>query len=115
MQSGDLTGSVAFDAPTRISDGHGGTETGWGADDDAVKARAHFRWLRGSEPVIAARLQGRQPVVVTVRSSLATRAITPAWRMRDLHTGVVYNIRTGPVPSGDRLWLEFTCESGVAV
>lgn len=115
MQSGDLIHSVAFDAPTRADDGHGGTETGWGLPENAVQVRAHFRWLRGSEPVIAARLAGRQPVVVSVRSSAATRAVTPAWRMRDLHSGVIYNIRTGPVPSDDRIWLEFTCESGVAI
>lgn len=115
MQSGYLIHRVAFDAPVQVADGHGGIETGWGLPQDAVTARAHFRWLRGSEPVIAARLAGRQPVVATVHATAATKAITPAWRMRDLHTGTVFNIRTGPVPSDDRLWLEFTCESGVAV
>lgn len=46
--------------------------------------------LKGSEPVIQARLQGVQPVSVVVRSSTATRAITSAWRM--MWQGVPYNI-----------------------
>lgn len=37
----------------------------------------------GGEGVVAGRLQGRQPYVVTVRYSSLTRDITPAWRLED--------------------------------
>lgn len=124
MKAGDLTYRVAFDAPLELPDGSGGVETAWDLDG-AVVTRAHFRFLRGGETVQAARLSGRQPVVVTVRNSAAARTITAAWRMRDLNdgllasgdvwTGTVFNVRSGPVPSDDRRWLEFTVESGVAV
>lgn len=111
---GKLNRRVAFDAPVDAPDGHGGTETAWGDPAQAVSVWANFRYLRGGETVQAARLEGRQPIVVTVRSSAATRVISEAWRMRD-SDGAEYNIRSGPVPSDNRLYLEFTVESGVAV
>lgn len=103
--------AVAFDAPSPQSDGQGGQEEGW---TQAVSCRAHFRYLRGGETVQAARLEGRQPVVVTIRQSDAARSITPEWRMRDTRRHDVYNIRS-IVPSENRLYLELTCEKGVAV
>lgn len=115
MQAGDLDQRVAFDALVLVPDGHGGTETDWAQDEAATKVWANFRYLRGGETVIAARLDGRQPVVVTVRRNPETRRIDTSWRMRDLRTGVPYNIRSGPVPTDDRGYLEFTVESGVAV
>jgi SPP1 family predicted phage head-tail adaptor len=105
---------VAFDAMVRSPDGHGGTTTGWGAPEAAVKAWAHFRFLRGGEAVQAARLAGRQPIVVTIRKSAATAQITNDWRMRDVRTDAVYNIRS-IVPTDDRGFLELTVEGGVAV
>lgn len=114
MNAGDLYERVTFDPPLDEDDGHGGIETGWDTAN-RVEARAKFRYLRGGETVQASRLQGRQPVVVTVRSSSETRAITPGWRMLDARSGEAYNVRSGPVPSDDRRYLEFTVESGVAV
>lgn len=124
MNGRDLYHRVAFDAPDAVADGHGGIETGWNVAG-AVEARAHFRFLRGGETVQAARLAGKQPVVVTIRNSTAARAITTGWRMRDLSIGALttegewdgpsFNVRSGPVPSDDRRWLEFTVEGGVAV
>lgn len=114
MRTADLTYRVAFDPPLDSPDGHGGTETGWD-ETSALLARAHFRWLRGGETVQAARLQGRQPVVVTIRNHEAARTITSGWRMRDLTTGEAFNVRTAPVMTDDRMWLEITAERGVAV
>jgi SPP1 family predicted phage head-tail adaptor len=114
MAIGKLNRRVSFDAPAEIPDGHGGIETGWASPDDALTVWANFRYLRGGETVQAARLEGRQPIVVTVRTSSATRVITEAWRMRD-RDGLEYNIRSGPVPTDNRAYLEFTVEGGVAV
>ncbi|MBF9042957.1 head-tail adaptor protein [Rhodobacterales bacterium HKCCE4037] len=116
MRAGALHERVAFDAPVAAPDGRGGVETTWGDAEDAVVTRASFRYLRGGETVQAARLSGSQPVVVTVRRSPATLGVTPDWRMRDVGRGdKVANIRSGPVVSDDRQWLEFTVEFGVAV
>jgi len=114
MCAGSLDQRVAFDPPVSAPDGHGGTEVGWD-ESRRVEASANFKYLRGGETVQAARLQGRQPIVVTIYSSSASRAISPAWRMRNLRDDTIYNIRSGPVPSDDRRVLEFTVEAGVAV
>lgn len=114
MKPADLYERVTFDPPLETPDGHGGVETGWDTDN-RIEARANFRYLRGGETVQASRLQGRQPVVVTLWSSTETRAITPGWRMIDARTATGYNVRSGPVPSDDRRFVEFTCESGVAI
>ena len=105
---------VAFDAPVIAPDGSGGVETGWGVNNDAYKCDAKFIYLRGGESVQGARLQGRQPVVATIRSCPEARAITTDWRMRDTARSVIYNIRS-IVPTDNRQWLEITAESGVAV
>lgn len=124
IDAGQMDYSVAFDAPAKVPDGHGGTETGWTKDVQAVKEYAAFRYLRGGETVQAARLQGKQPVVVTVYSNSATRQITTVWRMRDVRAGAydakdiwigdVYNIRS-IIPTSDRQFLEITAERGVAI
>lgn len=110
MKSADLIQRVAFDRNVPVPDGQGGNRKDW---VEQFQNRAHFRYLRGGESVIAARLAGTQPVVVTIPAHQAARGITPEWRMRDVRTGVIYNIRTIPVPSDDRRWLEITAESGV--
>lgn len=107
----ELIESVAFDAPTQTADGSGGTDAGWA---EAHACRAKFRYLRGGEAVMAARLQGKQPVLVTIWNCADARAITPAYRMRDVRTGAVYNVRS-IVPTDDRAELDLLCESGVAV
>ena len=124
MKSSDLYYRVAFDAPAENPDGYGGVEIGWDTQN-AIEARAHFRFLRGGETVQAARLEGKQPVVVTIPNSAAARAITSAWRMRDVNAGTLtsgddwdgpsYQVRTAPVMTDDRHWLEIMVESGVAV
>jgi head-tail adaptor len=108
--AGKLDYRVAFDAPQGSVTATGGQVTAW--VEQIAGVWAGFRFLRGSETVIAARLVGRQPVVVTLRASAAAQAITTEWRMRDLRSGVVYAVRS-IVRSDDRAYLELTCESGV--
>lgn len=109
MTAGKLDRRVAFDAPTGAPNGQGGTISGW---QERTVVWANFRFLRGGEVVQSARLEGRQPVVVIIRASTETKAITPEWRMRDIRTGTIYAIRTCP-PPGREGFIELTCESGV--
>lgn len=111
MNYGPLHYRVAFDAPEYVADGSGGQTRTWA---EMLTCAAGFRFLRGGETVQAARLDGRQPAVVTIRSSSDARQITTDWRMRDTRTGAVYNVRS-IVPTDDRAFLELLCESGVAV
>lgn len=109
MKSGNIFDRVAFDAPTVSADGYGGNVSGW---SEQFTTQAHIMYLRGGETVQAARLQGRQPVVVTIRNSTQGQAVLPSWRMRDTRSGMVYNIRS-IVRSDNRQFLELTAESGV--
>ena len=111
MDSGQLTYRMAFDAPIETDNGQGGMVLGW--DEALHECAAHVRYLRGGETVIAARLAGRQPVVVTIRNCAAARAIRHDWRMRDLRGDAIYALTTDPVPSDDRAWLEITAVIGV--
>ena len=110
ISAGSLYHKVIFDLIEEVEDGKGGF------DQVAVtfETRAHIRFLRGGETVQAARLQGRQPVVVTVRRSSKSMQIDADTVMRDMRTGTVYNIRA-VVPTEDRQFIEITAESGVAV
>jgi hypothetical protein len=71
--------------------------------------------LVGSETVIAARLQGRQPVIIKVRVNSEALAIETDWRARDVRTGAIYNIRTKANLDQKRKYYEMLAESGVAV
>lgn len=109
--AGRLTERIAFDAVVSAPDGYGGQTEGF-AEQFIVSARRQF--LRGSEAMQAARLEGRQPVILTVRRSSQTETITTDWRARDTRSSTVYNIRTVE-PSEDRAWIDMLAEAGVAV
>lgn len=118
-----LKHKVAFDARADADDGTGNHE---GDFVQRFERRAGFTFLRGSESVIAARLEGRQPIVVRVRACSQTRKIDAGWQMRDLRngewvgsgadaywSGPAYAVRS-VIPSEDRQWIDVTVESGVA-
>ena len=109
--AGQLSERFAFEEPTLTDDSYGGTTEGF---TERVVASARRVFKRGGEGVLAARLEGKQPAIITVRSSLGARAITPAWRARDVRTGALYNIRSVE-PTEDRAWLEMLIEGGVVV
>lgn len=108
--AGQLIERVAFDARIAEDDEHGNVE---GEFVERFQRRAGFTFLRGGETVIAARMEGRQPVVVLVRSDTETRLVDTDWQMRDVRTSSVYAVRS-IIPSDDRQWLHITVESGVA-
>lgn len=107
--SGQLFHSVTFSVMTEVPDSHGGFDL----VPVSFTTRAHIRYLRGGETVQAARLTGKQPVVVTVRRNSQTIALTTDAKMTDARTGTEYQIR-GIVPTDDRQFMEITAESGVA-
>ena len=108
--AGDLRERVAFDERILVDDGYGNME---GHFEEVFQCQAAFTFLRGSEAVIAARLEGRQPVVVRVRATPDTVGIQPDWRMRDVRTGISYAVRS-VAPTVDRKWVDVMTETGVA-
>lgn len=107
--AGSLHAKVTFCTITDQPDGHGGFEP----LPTSFTVRANIRYLRGGETVQAARLTGKQPVVVTVRRSSQTAALTTDDAMKDARTGTEYQIRA-IVGTEDRQFMEITAESGVA-
>lgn len=73
-----------------------------------ITVAAETIWLRGMESVMAARLEGKQPVALVIRDSAAARTITTGFRAVDVRTLVagavvagttrIFNI-TGASPS----------------
>lgn len=108
--AGSLDNRIAFDAPTATPNGQGGTISGWEARHECS---AGVTYLRGTEPVIAARLVGVQPVVIRIRNCAAAREIASDWRARDVRTGIVYAVTGNPVPSDNRAFLDIMAKSGV--
>jgi len=110
LKAGDLRESFAFDRRLDQNDGYGNTQSGW---VEQFRCAARKVVLRGTESVMAQRLQGVQPVVITIRSSATSRLVTTDWRARDLRTGEMFNIRT-VTPSEDRAAIDILAEKGVA-
>lgn len=109
--AGALSERVAFLEPDNIDDGYGGITTGY---VERFQGAARLAPRLGSEPVIASRLQGVQPFLLTVRSSTATRAVTPAWRVRNVRTGRTYNIKTAVNVDERNAYIEMLVVEGEA-
>jgi head-tail adaptor len=109
--AGQMIERVAFDRREAIDDGYGNIIAGdW---QEQFQARAKFIFLRGSETVMAGRLESRESIIVQVWANDDTRQIGPDWQMRDVRRGSSYNIRTVEEDKS-RLVLDLLAESNVA-
>lgn len=105
-----LADAVAFDQPSHSAGSGGKVTTTW---TQRHACRSQFIYARGSEPVEAARREGRAVYKVKIRSCVAARAIEPSWRMRDTRRGEVYNVIEVDGIT-DREWVYIVAESGKA-
>jgi head-tail adaptor len=114
--AGSLRERAIFARPNSIEDDYGNVSTGW---QDMFTVSANFTPRLGGEAVEAARLTGRQPVIIRVRQSPDTRQIRTDWRATNAQTGIAYNIRTAVDPhQGDEQhgkYIDMLAEAGVAV
>lgn len=110
--AGALNQVVAFQVRSEADDGYGNPITGDFATQFTEPCRMQPKL--GSEPVLAARLTGVQPFLLTVRSSVRTRGVTPAWRAVNSRTGAVYNIATVANVDERGAYLEMLVTEGVA-
>lgn len=102
---------LALEKPVAgASNGAGGTSYTWTVQ---ATVAANIRFLRGTETVMAARLQGRQPIIATFRANDTTKLIDPTWRLRDTRDGTIYAVRGASITQ-DRARIEVLAESGVA-
>ncbi len=109
--AGALRERVTFMRLDEIPDDYGGVTTGY---VDVFPDAARLQPKLGSETVMAGRLQGVQPYLLTVRSSSSTRQVTPAWRVRNDRSGRTYNIKTVVNPDERNAMLEMLVVEGEA-
>lgn len=90
-----------------MDDGFGNQIPG-GDFETRFTVSGHLHPLRGSETVIASRLEGRQPYILTVRATEATRQVDETWQVVDaLNTTRTFSITAPPAdPDGKNQWLE---------
>lgn len=113
IKAGKLTYRMQFSVRTApVDDGYGNVVSGdWVPQ---FEARCHITFLKGSEGVLASRLEAKSPVIIAMRNSSNARRVTHEWRAKDLSTGAVYEIKEQPRPSDDRAHFEMLAMSGVA-
>lgn len=106
--AGALRERVSFAVRGERDDGYGNTQAGW---VEQFQDAASYVHLRGGEGVLAARLENRHPLVLRVRASTRTRAVTADWKVTDVRTGVEYAIKD-VTASVDNKWVDLLCERG---
>jgi head-tail adaptor len=114
--AGSLRYRLKFSERDTTEDEYGNVSTGW---LERFTVAANITAKVGGEAVDAARLAGRQPVVLTVRRSTDTRKVTTDWKATEVENGTEFNIRTAIDPfvgdSQHGIWIEMIAETGVAV
>lgn len=82
-------------------------------EENGFRVAAETLWLRGSESVMASRLEGKQPVVLTIRDSRKARTITTGFRAVDVRTNAVFNV-TSAAPSRTHGFIDVLATAGGA-
>lgn len=111
MTAGAMRDRLRFEKRVEIEDGAGNTVGDWASQ---FVRSAEIRPLKGTESVIAARLQGTQPALVMVRFDSQTETITPEWRAVDTRDGTIYAIQTAADMERRREWITMMCVAGGA-
>lgn len=112
VEPGKMRERVTFSRRATTDDSYGNAEGAW---LDQFTRSARVQPLRGGEQVMADRLTGRQPFVITVRYDAETRTITTDWRAVDVgNAAMVYNVRS-ITPDEAKRYIDLLCESGAAV
>ena len=108
MRAGDLRDRYTFQRRVAGAIVGGLDQAGaWGSDaPDAYTCAANTLWLKGSEAVQAARLQGDQPAVLTIRVCTAAQLIDNTWRAVDTRDATRILKVTSAVLSPDRAFVE---------
>ncbi len=114
--AGDLRYQVKFSERDTVNDEYGNPSTGW---TDRFTVSANITPRLGGEAVEAARLAGRQPVIIRVRKSADTALIRTDWKATNTIDGTEYNIRTAVDPNQGNVehgkYIDMMAEAGVAV
>ncbi|KQT08524.1 phage head-tail adapter protein [Methylobacterium sp. Leaf399] len=110
VDPGMMRERVRFEARGTVADEYGNDVTGEFAPQ--FTRPALFIMKPGSETVLAARLQGQQPVTMIVHYDSKTRTIGTDWRAVDVRTGTVYAVRASEDMDRKRQWWTLVCVAG---
>jgi len=102
MTAGQLTKRATLLEPIEAVDDDGQVVQSW-----ADRGTVWCNWTprRGGESVMQARLESRNPAIITVRASALTRRITSEWVARI--DGREFDVKEAPTETPDRAYLEF--------
>lgn len=110
--AGDLREMVAFEQRVEHDDGYGNMVTDF---VERFRVWARITPLVGQEAVQAARLEGTQTVVITVRDSRDTHRVGSDWQIRNILDGVIYGIKGPPINRDEKHgFFDILCQTGVA-
>jgi SPP1 family predicted phage head-tail adaptor len=109
--TGQLRESATLSQFVELDDGHGNVFQDW---EEVATVPARIRALVGSEEVLAGRLTGVQPYVISIRYAGPAAAVTTDWKVTNARTGVEFNIRSIVVDERGA-FADLLCEAGVAV
>lgn len=107
MDAGRLTKRATLLEPFEDRDRDGRIVQGW---MDRGTVWCNWTPRRGGESVMQARIESRNPAIITVRASGLTRSITSEWRARI--DGREYDVKEEPQETPDRAFLQFYAETG---
>ena len=110
--AGPLRERLAFEVRSAVDDDYGSTIAGDYVEQ--FQASARVTPLKGGETVLADRLQGVQPYVLTVRYCQAAKLLKPEWRARNLRSGEIYEIKSIANPDEKRQFIAVVAISGIA-
>lgn len=111
MTAGSLRHRLRFEAREIASDDYGNEQTAFA---ERFVRPAEIMPLKGGERVLAARLEGVQPVIIRVRKDSDTSTIQPEWRAVDERSGTVYALHSVADMEQRSAYLDIMAETGVA-
>ena len=113
MTAGKLRERLHFQRRGPPEDEYGNPQSG--EFETVFTAAAELIPMRGSEPVIAARLTGVQPYIVRVYSTTESRLVSPAWRAVDARNpNRIFNITAAANVDQKNRMIDFMATQGVA-
>lgn len=103
--AGALNHRVDFQKP--VEENH--VVTGW---ETIFSTAARLVPKLGSEDVVANRMQGKQPYVMTVRGETRTRSVTTSWRVVNARTSALYSIKSSANVDERGAYIDFLVVEG---
>lgn len=107
--AGDLRESIRLEAREDVEDEYGNVQGMWVTK---LTAPARVRVLKGSETVMAGRLQGTQTAVISLRNQPLLATAQTGWRAVNARSGQTYNIRS-VTPDERGAMVDLLVESGI--